>query len=856
MRLSHRVRSPHAGIVPVVPGSLVNLLIRALVGLLLAGAPPSSRASEPPVGFADGETVVFVGDSITRAGGYHALVQLFYATRHPERTIRFFNAGRSGDAAPATLRRLDWDVLAHRPTRAVVMLGMNDVGHGFPEAGPTDTALDEAVARRLDTVAGNYERLLAALERAGPRLTLVGPSIYDETARVERPADRGRARALGEWAERVAGIAQRHHADFVDFQAPMARLNAARQETDPAFSLVGPDRIHPGAVGHFVMGHLFLRSQGHPPHVARVAIDAARPALIESVGCTVENLDVTAGVTTFDATAAALPMPVPPDAVPALALVPFHAELNQEVLQLTGLPRGRHGLWIDGEPVGEYGAEALAEGVNLATNARTPQYRQAMAVARANARRHRIESGDLRGMAWVRSSILEPAGVDADDAEGVERAFAAYRGKHPDPKDFGLAMIAKWPAWRAARERTAADLDDAIAAMRREGRPRRRRWVVRPVPDTYGLQGQSVDTLRERSRAGDPAARDLVALIRRDADRLAAAPLVAVTDKPEPSPGGDRHDYVSLAVYYWPNPKTPDGLPYVSRDGEVNPEGDAYDKGRMETMSAAVQGLALAHHLTGEPAYAERAARQIRGWFFDDATRMNPHLKYGQLVRGRTEGSPFGIIDTTALTRVLDAAGLLDGSDAWTAADRARLQDWFRAYLEWLTTSDLGRRESEDGNNHGVWYDVQTASFAMFVGEPARARAIVEAAKLRRIAAQIEPDGSMPRELKRTKSLGYTYHNLRALLRLAALGERLGVDLWGWQTADGRGIRGACDFVAPYVDPAKPWPYRQIVESGRGGIATLLHLADSRFGDAPYAKILDRHAGDRVRKQRDWLLPD
>jgi hypothetical protein len=29
---------------------------------------------------------------------------------------------------------------------------------------------------------------------------------------------------------------------------------------------------------------------------------------------------------------------------------------------------------------------------------------------------------------------------------------------------------------------------------------------------------------------------------------------------------------MSLAPYWWPDPKSPNGLPYIRRDGERNPE--------------------------------------------------------------------------------------------------------------------------------------------------------------------------------------------------------------------------------------------------------------------------------------------
>src|SRR5262249_5023280 len=183
------------------------------------------------------------------------------------------------------------------------------------------------------------------------------------------------------------------------------------------------------------------------------------------------------------------------------------------------------------------------------------------------------------------------------------------------------------------------------------------------------------------------------AALRRAAEKeLKAGPYtIVINNKPQPAPSGDKHDYVSMAPYFWPDPAKKDGLPYVRKDGKVNPERDKYDGPLLKKMTAAVGTLGLAWYLTGEEAYAEHAAKLLRVWFLDPGTRMNPHLNYGQFIPGLTEGRGTGIIDTVSLLKVVDAAGLLEGSRAWTAADRKGLEAWFHDYLRWLRTSKNGK---------------------------------------------------------------------------------------------------------------------------------------------------------------------
>ena len=66
---------------------------------------------------------------------------------------------------------------------------------------------------------------------------------------------------------------------------------------------------------------------------------------------------------------------------------------------------------------------------------------------------------------------------------------------------------------------------------------------------------------------------------------------------------------MSLAPYWWPDPTRPEGLPFVRRDGEVNPESRTdHDGLRFQAMAHAVESLALGYWFTGDEAYAQRAA--------------------------------------------------------------------------------------------------------------------------------------------------------------------------------------------------------------------------------------------------------
>lgn len=330
------------------------------------------------------------------------------------------------------------------------------------------------------------------------------------------------------------------------------------------------------------------------------------------------------------------------------------------------------------------------------------------------------------------------------------------------------------------------------------------------------LDAQLLAKARRRALDGEAAAVAAVAALRTAADAAMGAGPFTVVNKSVLPPSGDRHDYRSLAIYWWPNPDTPDGLPYVCRDGERNPESELYDGPQLHGMAGAVHTLALAHYFTGDGRHAERAALLLRTFFLDEATRMNPNLNFAQGVPGRSTGTPTGIIESVGFaTRVVDAALLLRGAPAWTDADERGLQQWFRDYLTWLETSSPGKLEGLTRNNHAMYYDVQTAAFALYTGDTAHARAVLEGAAGRRIDKQVRADGSQPEELRRTKSFHYSVYNLQAMFALVAMGRQLGVDLWAYRGPEGQGIPAALDFLLTHLDPAKPWPYKEIQPIGK-----------------------------------------
>src|SRR2546423_3195908 len=320
--------------------------------------------------------------------------------------------------------------------------------------------------------------------------------------------------------------------------------------------------------------------------------------------------------------------------------------------------------------------------------------------------------------------------------------------------------------------------------------------------------------LQAARRAVDQGDKDTAAAwakLQRDAQRALGEGPFSIVNKAVTPPSGDKHDYTSQAPYFWPDPKSPNGLPYIRRDGERNPElNKITDHHSLDQIEATTETLALAYYFKGDEAYATKAVELLRAFFLDPGTRMNPNLEYAQFIPGVNTGRGIGLIETRGLTRIVDAIGLLAGSKALTNDEERVLRNWFGQFLQWMLDSKNGREEAAAKNNHGTYYDLQVVSYALFVGRKDLARQILEQAREKRIATQIEPDGRQPLELARTKGWSYSNGNLDGVTELATLGARVGVDLWNFQTHDGRSIRKALDFLTPIAIGEKKWQYQEL----------------------------------------------
>lgn len=315
----------------------------------------------------------------------------------------------------------------------------------------------------------------------------------------------------------------------------------------------------------------------------------------------------------------------------------------------------------------------------------------------------------------------------------------------------------------------------------------------------------------------------------------------SVMNKQMTPPSGDKHDYMSLSRYWWPNPDTPDHLPWIRKDGETNPDTqtDVVDRQRIGRMAEGVWHLSLAYFYTKDLRYAEKAVSMIETWFFNEETYMNPNLNYAQGVPGRNHGKASGVLDGRLVPLYIpDAITLLKSSKLWTNDHQNKIVNWLEEYLDWLINSDLGKAESVQPNNHGTWYKYQIIALASYLDKKRLANEYMDLT-IKSLDDQMTDEGAQTHELERTRSFFYSCYNLQALFKIDEVGRNLGFDLKNYKTEKNRGFALAISYMTPVLQ-GKPWPYPSL----NGVDITLL------------APILFHMVTEEEREEYRVLLPE
>ncbi|WP_111707928.1 alginate lyase family protein [Lutibacter citreus] len=346
-----------------------------------------------------------------------------------------------------------------------------------------------------------------------------------------------------------------------------------------------------------------------------------------------------------------------------------------------------------------------------------------------------------------------------------------------------------------------------------------------------------------------------------NANKLLKSNNPTVLDKTILPPSGNKHDYLSISRYWWPNADTIDGLPWVRHDGKTNPDTqtDAVDRRRLGFMGESVWRLSLAYYFTKNEAYSKKAISMIETWFLNPTTLMNPHLEFAQTVPGNPNKRATGILDGRSIVMcVPDAINLLSVSENWEPKHKIKTTKWLSDYLTWLTKSDLGIKGSMQENNHGSWYRYQVASLALYLDDKQLVKQMVEITQ-NSLDKMLNIEGGQIHELARSRSFFYSCFNLQALTNIAVLGDKVGMNMWQFETENKKSLFLAINYLTPVLN-GKKWNYNTLKPIDLSGLIPVIAKIPAKYNSETYKKALENIL--KITEEKDinnkllefWLL--
>ncbi|KAI9228397.1 MAG: alginate lyase-domain-containing protein [Piptocephalis tieghemiana] len=324
-----------------------------------------------------------------------------------------------------------------------------------------------------------------------------------------------------------------------------------------------------------------------------------------------------------------------------------------------------------------------------------------------------------------------------------------------------------------------------------------------------------------------------------------SAPIFSIQNATVSPPTGDKGDFLSYAPYWWPNPNDPKAA-WIKKDGEINPDIlQLTQQSDLSAMTASVRVSVTSGFLNQEDKNGfDHAAKQLRTWFIDPNTRMNPNANYGQVVRNANPLSWIGrfeaILSVRQLAFIPSAVELLaSGYKGWGAQDMQAIKSWFGKYLNWLINPPFQPEENTGKNNHRTYWACQVVEYQRFLDRHADAESTLATFANTYLPQQVNATGGMPLEMARTRPYHYALFNLDALVYLASFADQVRpdtgkpyYDLW---SAQDHAIKRAMDLLV------KSYSFDLIEEGDVGLYIRLLKIFISKFGDATgeYGRVLN-----------------
>lgn len=281
----------------------------------------------------------------------------------------------------------------------------------------------------------------------------------------------------------------------------------------------------------------------------------------------------------------------------------------------------------------------------------------------------------------------------------------------------------------------------------------------------------------------------------------------SVTFKDQLPPSRVKNDFLSLAPYWWPDENKTDGMPYVHKDGQINPESqNISDIHMVRNLATDIRTLGLAYFYTNDEQYVNWINKLLYVFFIDPKTKMRPNFKYAQIVRGREIRGSI-TISAAAFISMIEGIQMVESSRNFDKEQLKLIENWFSDFVNWMMNDKIASSERKASNNIGVYYTLQIVIYNLFIGNDQQAKELLKTQGQLLIDRLISSDGRLSSELKRAKPWSYVNYTVKAFDQLVQLSENLGVDLYSYSNSKGGNIEKMYQWLVPYAIGEKKWEY-------------------------------------------------
>lgn len=281
---------------------------------------------------------------------------------------------------------------------------------------------------------------------------------------------------------------------------------------------------------------------------------------------------------------------------------------------------------------------------------------------------------------------------------------------------------------------------------------------------------------------------------------------LSVTENKRLSLGTNKHFYNSMGPYRWPDPNNPGR--FIIKDGQMNPDWKYYDSGKLNEMVTRCQRLSQAFYLTRNRKYYNAFVNQLRVWFINEETYMEPNFEYAQVNPDQElfKSNSTGMIEAYVFISLTESIYLVNSIKRIDRKTMKGLKNWMLRFAEWSDERYTAYFEKVN-NNISLAFDVTLADLYLFAGEKDKAQKIVDEFSEKRLVGQIKEDGSQPAELVRTRAFYYSLYNLSHIIDFCHLAR-----YWypNYFKENGGRVDNAYEFLGQFVDNPESFPYLQI----------------------------------------------